>query len=419
MRNEKKPFYKIHYIGFHGISIGKMLRILEETHKKDDEVSFMQHLKAYKNSRWYDRYDYRYVRRKENCLIAFYSDFYFRQDHDQIFQNFIREFPMFDYVVPVRRIKDRFNFIRGLRMTGWDLCNLWLMRNVRISFRKKLSLIRVLGLTALYYKRMSAYLHTKAYSYGLVYSDSNPYENILVQYMKRKGIYTGTLQHGLFDKRAYWRGLEYRTSVADDFLAWSEYIKDLAMECGMSEQKIKVLGIPRYIRTIKVNKEEKNHIFGVILGNREYDEENKRLIGFANRLAGDQGLKYRLRYHPNCKGDEYDRKVKEQFLVQAAKQKEEISEMCNACDFMLIGSGTSVIIDLIYLQQPFMQYSMHQDKRKSNKRNNYFHNYEELERLIQERDALYNKEMFRYYCGTRDVKKSYAEYFKKIMADFQ
>ena len=73
-----------------------------------------------------------------------------------------------------------------------------------------------------------------------------------------------------------------------------------------------------------------------------------------------------------------------------------------------------MIIDLIYLKQPFFQYYMQWNGKTYRKRNNYFKNYKELKQQMQNEDDLQNEEMFYYYCTTREVKESYDKYFSLI-----
>ncbi len=319
-----------------------------------------------------------------------------------------------DYVIPIKLSKERKNIMRGFKMLKWDICNLWKLKNINMQFKKKIYWVRVLGLTHLYCIKMKKILNTKSYSYGLVYNDSNPYENVLVQLMKQKGIYTATLQHGIFDKHGYWKGLEFRASVADDWLAWNPYTKELAMECGIPEEKIKVLGIPRYIIPITVDRKAEKRIFSIILGEKSLLDENRKLIEFANILAREQGLKYFVRYHPTCKDGEYNTFIDKQFYVSRNNQGETVSEMCEKSDFSLVGSGTSMIIDLIYLKQPFLQYYEQWDGKEYRGRRNYFRNYEELKEQTPKGVIMPQKEVFDYYCTTVDVKGAYAQYFNSL-----
>lgn len=401
--------------GFRDLDIGRMLTVLNETY--NDKLSFREQISKYLNSRWHDRYEYYYTEKAENIKIAFYSDFYYRKDHIDVFKNFIKEFPDFDYVVPIKLQKERRNLERGFKMIKWDIDNLWKLRSVKMSLKKRLFFIRVLGLSCLYYLKMEDYLNRKDYSYGLVYNDSNPYENILVQFMKQRGIYTATMQHGLFNKYGFWKGLEYRTSVADDFLAWNIYSKELAMECGIPENKIKVLGIPRYIIPVVIKKKGKRGIFSVILGEKALFNENQKLIEFANALSKEQSLKYFIRFHPSCKEDEYRTNIDTKYCITRNNHGETVSEMCEQSDFSLVGSGTSMIIDLIYLKHPFFQFYEQWEGNIYRKRKNYFRNYDELKKQVEKEDADQNNEMFIYYCTTTDVKHSYAEYFSSFQSE--
>lgn len=402
----------IFFEGFEKVNIRKILLILNETYNQD--ISCFKQLKKLLNSRLNDRFEYNYQGIPENNFIAFYSDFYFRKDHLLIFNNFMKAFPDIDCVTPIKLHKERRNWKRGFEMIKWDIHSLWILKNIKIEFKRKIYWIRILGLARYYCKKMEEYLKKKQYIYGLVYSDSNPYENMLVQLMKLKGIHTATLQHGIFDKNGYWKGIEFRASVADDWLAWNLYTKDLAIECGVSKNRIKILGIPRYINPIKIEKKNDTGVFSVVLGEKVLDEENKKLIKIANLLAKKEKLNYFLRYHPTCKGNEYNAIINSQFVIQVPDQQEGIIQMCEGSDFCLLVSGTSIFIDLIYLGQPFFQYCEECKKMQYKWRENFFESYEELVKQIEKEKNLRNDKMFEYYCTTTDVKSAYNKYFNSI-----
>ncbi len=407
-----KSIYDIEFKNFGDIDIDKMLTILAETYNKD--VSFRMQLKRYKNSRWYDRYEYVYSQSKNNEKIAFYSDYYYRDDHITIFKNFINEFSYFDYVLPVKLPKERFNLKRGCKMIKWDIYNLWKLKRVKMDLKKRLYYLRVLGLISFYRENMEKYFSIKKYTYGMVYNDSNPYENMLVQVMKKRSIYTSTMQHGIFDKRGYFKGLEYRTSVADDWLAWNAFSKELAMECEVPEKKIKILGIPRYIKPIALEKKERKGVIGIVLGIKALVEENQKLIEFANMISKENNLKYFLRYHPTCQRNEYDRFIDKDVYIDRTGIKETVNQMCEQSDFCLIGSGTSMIIDLIYLKQPFLQYFEQYKGGEYFGRNNYFRNFNELNMQVKNQGMFISEDVFYYYCTTKDVKQSYDKYFSTL-----
>lgn len=398
--------------GFQNLDISKMLIVLNETY--NDKLTFHEQISKYFNSRWFERYTYQCMEAAKNIKIAFYSDFYYRKDHLTIFNNFIKEFPDFDYVIPLRLQKEKISLGRGLRLIKWDIDNLWKIRSLKMPLKKRLFFIRVLGLIRLYYLQMEKYLNKKNYIYGLVYNDSNPYENILVLHMKQRGIYTATMQHGLFNKHGFWKGLEYRTSVADDFLAWNTYTKELAMECGVSEDKIKVLGIPRYIIPVVIEKKNVRGIFSVVLGEKALFDENRKLIKFANTLSEKQNLKYFIRFHPSCKENEYRTFIENKFCITNDRRGETVGEMCERSDFSLVGSGTSMVIDLIYLKHLFFQFYEQWEGKLYRKRKNYFRNYDELCEQVKKKEAEQNSEMFNYYCTTIDVKHTYEEYFSSF-----
>lgn len=409
-----EEIYDLPFKGFENIDLKKMLMGPSETFYMRKKRTREEAIREYINSRLYDRFDYEYVRKDNNQFVAVYSDMYFRQDHFKNFCGFIKEFAYFDYVIPVKLEKERLNIKRCLWMLRYDIGNFFLMKKIAMPFEERIYLIRLLGMIRLYVERMSVYIDNKGYKYGLVYSDSCPYENILVQMMKRKDMRTATLQHGYFSAHNIFKGVEFRASVSDDFLAWNEYTKDLALECGIPEEKMKVLGIPRYINEPVMQQETNDAVFSVILGGRALDEENKKLVNYANLLAEKEGMKYFLRYHPACTGTEYSNLVNEKYFVGVEERSESIKEMCGKSRFSLVGSGTSVVIDLIYLNQPFFEYKEDWDGKEYQKRSNYFGDIERLAEQVESKCSIDNS-LFKYYCTTKKVKDNYGKYFESIM----
>lgn len=403
--------YKLPLRGFEGIDLRKLLMVSVETYKFRKDLPLKKEIKRYVKSRLFDRYEYKYTENNGNKYIAFYSDWFYRQDHLKNFSDFIKEFTYFDYVIPIRLEKDKLNIGRFFKMLYYDIQYFYMLKDTDTTAHQKIDLVRILGLVRLYGQKMNRYIKMKDYQYGLVYSDSCPYENLLIQMMRKDSLDTGTLQHGLFNIRNIYQGIEFRASVADDFLAWNEYTRDLALECDVPYQKIKVLGIPRYIYPKNLSKEKTNGVFSVILGGKVLKEENERLIHFANEVAFEKGLKYFLRYHPSCLGNEYNEIVNDNYYIGNEANTESIKEMCQKSDFSLVGSGTSVVIDLIYLDHPFFEYMLDWDGGEYQKRKNYFRNLQDL--LIHiKKDMNIEDSVFKYYCTTREVYDSYDAYFK-------
>jgi len=391
--------------GFEGLDLDKILMRFIDFPKKN--ITLKELAKYMWNTRFFNRFDYKYIKNEKNNMLGIYSDLYYREDHYNIFINFIKEFNFFDYIIPVKN-KDRFNLKRGIHMVISDF-NIWKsLRKLDLDIYHKLWLLMRMGLVKRYSDIIFEIISEKEYEYVLVYNDSCPYENIIIQKMNQKGVYTATLQHGKFDLNGNWKGIEYKASVAKDFLAWNEWTRDLAKEAGLTN--VKVLGIPRYIKRRNINRNKiKTSLFCVILGDKASHDENLILVEMAEQLAEKLNKKFYIRFHPANINNDYTLGLNEKFY-QSFEGQEDIFEMCEKSDFCITGSGTSMGIDLIYLGHKFYEYN----KISQKYRNNTFFSFEELLRLVKE-ETIINLEGFTYYCTTYDVKNSYLNYFNKII----
>lgn len=411
---EKEVFdetiYKLPFKGFENRDLKKILLVNIETY--NNQWTLKERRQQLISSRLFDRYEYRYSHTEGNKHIAFYSDFFYREDHKKNFTNFICEFNYFDAVIPEKLRKERFNLKRMISMLRYDIKDNRLLKKTQLAKKERLFILKCIGLVRRYSKNMNKYLKNSNYQFGLVYSDSCPYENIVVQDMKEKGIFTATLQHGIFDLHNAFKGVEWRASVSDDVLTWGTYAKKLAIECGIPDDRVKTLGIPRYIREEKPNESSDGNVFDVVLGTIVLRDENLKLVQFANQLADMIQMKYFLRYHPSCIGSEYNDYVDKKYYIVNESRNEDIKEMCERTKFVLIASGSSVVFDLIYLNKMFFEYRVQRTEREPKGRNNYFENIEELRTLVEQKPSI-ALDVFEYYCTTRNVKKSYDDYFKQ------
>lgn len=368
------------------------------------ENSFFAFLKRYFYTRFFTKYKYNYVKKNGNNMLAVYSDFYYRRDHFMVFDTFIKFFDYFNYITPVRLIHDKFDFMRGIEMIIEDF-KIWNSFRKNLIFKKNWKRILInFGLAVRYRNQIYKIIKSTEYRYLMVYSDSCIYENLLVQDMKKNGVHTATLQHGKFDINGPYKGIEYLLSVADDFLAWNEWTKDLALQAGLNN--VIPLGIPRYIVHQSVRKKQTG-LFCVVLGSSQSHNENCELLMFADALSKKINKRYYLRMHPSNKNKEYLDIDKKNLIKN--ETNESILQMCERADFCLTGSGTSMVVDMIYLKQPFFEYNV----EKQPYRDNTFSTFDELLKLALDYDGLICEKTFHYYCTTYDVKNSYDVYFSK------
>lgn len=296
-----------------------------------------------------------------------------------------------------------------------------IIQEKEFSFGKKLLLIRskIIANDLLCCFKKNNFNNIKL---AVVYSDRHLNEYIFITYMKTLDIKTATLQHGAFiSKREVskptidFAGIEFAYSRADYFLAWNQFTKDEAIKSGMDSDKIKILGIPKYINYNfnSIAKENKN-VFGLMLNGASMDQLNRELISYANELAKKTNKKYYLKYHPGFKNFVYDDIVEKEYFAGNLEINSTITDYIDMVDFTLI-SNSSVFIELVFLHHKVYRMNAGEYDKFSDIKINSFNNTEELMELVENDKENRNNEMFKYLCYTENPKKTYKEFFNKFI----
>ena len=259
------------------------------------------------------------------------------------------------------------------------------------------------------------------YRLVVVFCDTDTASNIIVQQAQKVGCLTATVQHGMFmaprehptimDET----GAELLGFVSDYFLMWSEYAKEQAIKAGIPDEKIKVVGLPKFIGVISEPPIEKNNCFGVILGWAENDEENRRLINMANVIAQRTGARYYLKYHPSYREYVYDRLTNSTFCAGKVEKDIPLSEYVKMTDFSIVGNS-SMFVELSFLGQPV--YHLHCDDlpdKYEDIKSISFSTPDELSTLISESDAVNSVNNRNYLCGPLDPMTHYQNFFREIL----
>jgi len=190
--------------------------------------------------------------------------------------------------------------------------------------RKLILLIKLLWYLPIFFKlfdfdfRVSLYRYLKAISYIRVlkimkayefkvlvaFADMQGVENMLVQYFRKKGKQTVTLQHGLYvDYTAYdnINRVNYESMVSSYFLAWGDETKELIQRHHPSVAII-ICGKPLYMQ-IPANKQD---YFTLIFDQKLFTDQNKELLIISQHISRLSGLKVNVRLHPWDLKNRYD-----------------------------------------------------------------------------------------------------------------
>lgn len=257
------------------------------------------------------------------------------------------------------------------------------------------------------------------YKLIVVFCDADACSNLLVQAAKLHGCITATLQHGAFTapqenpENVEDAGVELLASRSDYFLAWNGFTKDQAIKSGIPAQRIKILGIPKFIGSCTQCTHAPTGKFGIVLGWIDNDAENRAMIETANAVADELGMDYYLKYHPSFQGTEYETLVGPHYAGNIAKGIS-IEAYALQTDFSIVGKS-SMLISLTFLGHP----TYHQHVGDS------FDKYSEIKQITfetaQELVALCRREeplptaTQNYISGPIQVEQRYTTFFSEIL----
>lgn len=255
------------------------------------------------------------------------------------------------------------------------------------------------------------------YKLLVVFYDAHTEGNFIVQKFKKLGVKTATLSHGIVlaerDRNIIdYCGVELKGTVSDYFLAWNNFSFNEAVKQGLDKNKIKVLGIPQFINNSMLAEKVNSNTFGVILENSSGEKYNMKLIKIANKIATRFNYKYKLRFHPTFKGNEYDKIIDFKCYV-GNDNSLNVANYTSDVKFSLVANST-VFIELVFMKHLVYRYASNtiHDKYRDFSYNVFKSSFELTDILLNEKDE--SDKLFYEICTVRDVKKSYLEFFESF-----
>lgn len=400
------------------IDVKQVMQIPIFRYEHENNYNFFVCLKKIIKCTLFENFIYKYNQKDNSKYLFFYGTEFYRDDHQKIITNFSSSFEEADSFIPYRLTKNKFNLYKFPLLV--ILCCAWF---IQLLFRKAniKEILLILPYLLLCYNTLSnvKQLNLMKYRFVVVYYDLAPDENCFIQYLKNKHIVTMTLQHGIFAKKEVVKNIsdtaiELANSSSDYYLAWNEYTKDEALKVGMKSEKIKVLGIPRYINdkgTLEPIYSKNNNIFGIMLNCGDFDEHNRKLLTMAEKIGNALNMQYVVRFHPRLKKGAYQELLGNHFKC-ADDNKSSIKDYAAKVAFTIM-SSSSVFADLIYLRHPTYRLVVTSEDTYSSIKDNSFETVEEfLCQYNQNRiNSSNNEKLFNYICYTNSIYDSYKAFF--------
>lgn len=415
MKNKKyKPF-----LIDKRIDVDNLLTIFNEEYKITGKRDYKLLYRTFISESLFDTYTYHFEKHDNSYFLMFYGKSYFRIDHQKTFLDFANNFNYAD-VICAKRVEGK-RKAHPLRFLKYQLLSfIWVIQLLfrGVKFKDSVAHLSLL-ITCKETEKFIKKIDFSKYFFVVSYYDMAPDQNYLIQFCNSKNIRTMTLQHGIFARKSNITiindmAVEFTESPSNYYLAWNEYTKDEAMKVGIPENKIIVLGIPRYscFEEPPTRQIEKKNCFGVMLNGKNFGLHNKKLIDMANKIYLISGIKFYLRYHPSLKGDEYASMCEGGYLGNLSN-KDSIQDYISCVDFTII-SSSSVFVDLIFLKHPVYRLIVSDDDTYSNVGEHSFSSEEELVDCITKvgnNDS--NEVLFKYLCTGYNTIEKYRDFFNK------
>jgi glycosyltransferase involved in cell wall biosynthesis len=269
-----------------------------------------------------------------------------------------------------------------------------------IDFNLKTSLYRYFK--AISYIKVWKIMRRYDFRYLISFADMQGVENMLVQYFRKKGKITATLQHGLYIDYINFDNVNrvnYENLVSDYFIAWGKETKAL-IERYHPNVKVIICGKPLHLLKASNSKKYFSLVFDQLL----FQEQNAELLLIAYEIAKLNDLQVNVRIHPWDKKEKYsfdsDRTVFDQKLEYS---------------MFVIGHTTSMIFECMRNGIPAFKYKT---KYPSNVVSDdlTFTNTEELIKRIQDIEKYNFTELGKYYLEYvgDDSLQQYANFFNSL-----
>lgn len=186
-------------------------------------------------------------------------------------------------------------------------------------------------------------------------------DNFIVQFARNNKIVSATLQHGVMvarreslSDRVDFSGLEFKYFTSDYFLAWNTFTKREAVKNGVDEKKVCVLGNAKCL-SVEAFPYVNTGVFGVILDGKDTSENNERMVNLANSISTRMQMKYRLRYHPAFRGDEY-KCITNENAIDDGICKSSLEEFLKVHEFCIVSNST-LLFEIPYYGRMYYRFS--------------------------------------------------------------
>lgn len=260
------------------------------------------------------------------------------------------------------------------------------------------------------------------YKVLVVLCDVHPIDALVVQYAKKRGMKTITMQHGHFNAKD--RPWVYSNSEADFFFLHGQYAFEEAIESGHSNTGLISVGMMNYIGIERKHLEYQasNKTFALILNGPGAKEDNEAMIRCANTICDIFELNYIVRAHPAIPVKEYENIIKWEKCERVSTIEESINSLLSQTQFTMVGNST-VFIESLYMGSVTYRFVGVSQDIYEKIQWCAFRTVEEFEKKYEglksnsERIQEKCKHTLDYLCETGDIGENYRQAINKIVGE--
>lgn len=250
-----------------------------------------------------------------------------------------------------RRIK-----LNNFLMIRFLMCWTWQLRSLNGGISLKISFLRQLLEAYEWVRYVQPIINDPNVSSLIVLFDARFHENILVQLCRAKGIPTATLQHGHFLAKSDdgTKGIAFDGFVSDQMFVWGEYTKLEAIEAGIPEEAIKVVGCPKYIGLKRPEPKIVTDIrtVGVVLeggtSNTYLRDANYQMVQTVVQYAEATGCSLLIKPHPVSNNDYLEPLLANKANIRFTEKTLPVADFASSVD-IAVAMGSTVYAELLYL----------------------------------------------------------------------
>lgn len=284
-----------------------------------------------------------------HILFIFGCDYIERVDQQKMFEKVVGLVPN-TYVKAEHRIQIT-NILNLNRIVYWFVK----LKTVGINVNQRLYIAILFYQMECSVKQIKRIISNHFFKIGIVWCDSHMNDYGVVQFLKKNGIKTATMQHGhyafngSFGDDNWDPSVVFNISSSDYFLCNNLYTVGVAEQFGECTDRFKVLGFPEFIGQNPVfHKREEIERVGVMLSYSEQETENKLMSDCIGFLYNSYGFVIEIRTHPGDSHEGLDNKYHFSECAKFSSINESIEDFIKRQDLIIVGSSTVYISCLFH-----------------------------------------------------------------------